>query len=122
MRLEPVIGPKYCIPKGETATQTTMKPTTLIVTAFAACGLCAGTALAANPTHTPATHHTTKKPPAEDEFKKLDTNKDGKLSQDEYVAGAGNTAEEFGKLDVNKDGFLSHSEFAAKAKDKDKKK
>ena len=79
-----------------------MKPITLL-TALAACSLCAGTAFAKGtvPRNT--------KPPA-DEFKKLDTDHNGKLSKDEFIAG-GHSAEEFDKLDKNKDGSLDRFEF-----------
>jgi Ca2+-binding EF-hand superfamily protein len=62
-----------------------------------------------------------KKNSLEDQFKKLDTNGDGKLSKDEFAkmgkgakANAGNnkkTDKLFQKLDTNNDGFLSLDEF-----------
>jgi hypothetical protein len=64
-----------------------------------------------------------KKDPAE-VFKKLDTNGDGKLSLDEYLAGpAGKkdpekAKEHFKKLDKDGDGFLTLEEFSAGGKKK----
>ena len=82
-----------------------MKATKIIAT-LVACSLCAGTAMAKN------TAPKTPKPPPVDEFKKLDTNHDGKISKDEFLAGKGGSAEEFAKLDKNGDGFLDHAEFS----------
>ena len=87
-----------------------MKATKIIAT-LVACSLCAGTAMAK--TIAPKTQ----KPPPVDEFKKLDTNHDGKLSKDEFLAGKGGSADEFKKLDKNGDGFLDRYEFS-KAKKK----
>jgi len=79
--------------------------TTRIIATLVACSLCAGTAMAKN-----TAPKNQKLPP--DEFKKLDTNHDGKLSKDEFLAGKGGSAAEFTKLDKNHDGFLDHYEFS----------
>ena len=78
-----------------------MKPTT-ILSALLASSICIGIADARG---------TSRKPPV-DEFKKLDTNHDGKLSKEEFLAGKGGSAEEFAKLDKNGDGFLDRYEFS----------
>jgi Ca2+-binding EF-hand superfamily protein len=72
-----------------------------------------------------------KKNSLEDQFKKLDTNNDGKLSKDEFAkmgkgakANAANnkkTDKLFQKLDTNNDGFLSLDEFKKIADMKKKK-
>jgi Ca2+-binding EF-hand superfamily protein len=56
----------------------------------------------------------------DERFKALDTNNDGKLSKDEFVAQYKDDAEKKGKaemrfprLDTNNDGFLSLEEFKA---------
>jgi Ca2+-binding EF-hand superfamily protein len=87
-----------------------MKPTTLIA-ALIACSLCTGSALAKG-----GNMPRNNKVP-EDEFKKLDTDHNGSLSQEEFIAGGkGNTAEEFKKLDKNGDGKLDRYEFSLKNK------
>ena len=71
---------------------------------------------------------------AENVFKKLDTNKDSKLSEEEFTTGRKDPEKAkglFKKIDTNRDGFVSLDEFkafskkmeerAAKKKDKDKK-
>ena len=61
-------------------------------------------------------------------FKKLDTSKDSKLSEEEYVASAKNDeakpkkAKAFKKLDANKDGFVTLEEFLKPPTKKKKKK
>jgi Ca2+-binding EF-hand superfamily protein len=76
-----------------------------------------------------------KKPPkAENVFKKLDTNKDGKLSEKEFTAGQKDPERAkgwFKKMDTNRDGSVSLDEFktfskkmadlAAKKKEAEKK-
>lgn len=52
----------------------------------------------------------------EKSFAKLDTNKDGKLSSDEFAKygppeKVGTTSKLFDKADANKDGYLSEAEF-----------
>lgn len=77
-----------------------MKPTA-ILTAMLAGVICIGTADAKG---------RSRKPPV-DQFKKLDTNHDGKLSKAEFLAGGG-SADQFTKLDKNGDGFLDRYEFS----------
>jgi hypothetical protein len=60
---------------------------------------------------------------AEDRFKERDTNKDGKLSEAEYVGDAKDekatkAKERFGRMDTNKDGSLSLEEYVAGSKKK----
>ena len=53
---------------------------------------------------------------AEDKFKKLDTNGDGKLSMDEFKAGqkdATKAEAAFKKMDKDNDGFLTLEEYKA---------
>ena len=45
-------------------------------------------------------------------FKALDTNADGRISQDEAKASKG-VSENYGALDINKDGTLDAAEFSA---------
>ncbi len=81
-----------------------MKATTLL-TALIACTICLGTADARGVSRN-------RKPPV-DEFKKLDTNHDGVLSLEEFLAGGkGYSKEEFDKLDKNHDGKLDRYEFS----------
>jgi len=81
-----------------------MKTSHLLATLIA-CSLCAGSAMGKT------TAQKTTKPPPVDEFKKLDTNHDGKISKEEFLAGKG-SAEEFSKLDKNSDGFLDRYEYS----------
>ena len=60
-----------------------------------------------------------KKATPEEQFKKLDTNSDGKLSKEEFVGKrkgdkAGKAEEMFKKKDKNSDGFLDLAEFGGK--------
>ena len=80
--------------------------TTKIIATFLAFSLATGAAMAKG-----AAPKSMPKPPP-DEFKKLDTNHDGKLSKDEFLAGKGGSADEFAKLDKNGDGFLDRYEFS----------
>jgi hypothetical protein len=65
-----------------------------------------------------------KRPSPEEFFKKLDTNSDGSVSKDEYLASPrakqdpAKGAENFGKMDKDSDGKLTKEEFAAMAKGK----
>jgi hypothetical protein len=65
-----------------------------------------------------------KRPNPEEFFKKLDTNADGSLSKDEYLANPrakqdpAKGAENFTKMDKDSDGKLTKEEFAAMAKGK----
>ena len=70
-----------------------------------------------------------KRPNPEEFFKRLDTNADGSVSKDEYLASPrakqdpAKGAENFGKMDKDSDGKLTKEEFAAMAKGKgDRKK
>lgn len=57
-------------------------------------------------------------------FKKLDTNTDGSVTKEEYLASkkaqkdAAKAEKRFGKIDANKDGKLSKDEFAASERSK----
>jgi Ca2+-binding EF-hand superfamily protein len=70
------------------------------------------------------------KPSAEEQFAKLDVNKDGKVTKDEFVAGHSRMAKDkaeaiFAKIAKNKDSFTLDDFKAALAKkkgDRDKKK
>jgi hypothetical protein len=65
-----------------------------------------------------------KRPSPEEIMKRLDTNADGSVSKDEYMAGPrakqdpAKGAEQFTKLDKDSDGKLTKEEFAAMAKGK----
>ena len=88
--------------------------TNKILATVVALSLCTGAAMARG--GVPKNNTNNPKPPP-DKFKELDTNHDGKLSKEEFLAGKGGSAEEFAKLDKNGDGFLDHYEFS-KAKKK----
>lgn len=47
-------------------------------------------------------------------WEKMDTNKDGKVSKDEFMSGK---QEKFAKMDVNKDGFITKEDREAAKKD-----
>lgn len=80
--------------------------------------------LAADEPKKPGERGEGKRPNPEEFFKKLDTNADGSVSKDEYLAGPrakqdpAKGAENFGKLDKDNDGKLTKDEFAAMAKGK----
>ena len=78
-----------------------------ILATLVACSVCTGTAMAKG-----TVQPKPKKEMPADEFKKLDTNRDGKISKEEFLAGNGGTAEEFAKYDKNSDGYLDHAEFS----------
>lgn len=69
-----------------------------------------------------------KRPNPEEIFKRLDSNSDGSVSKDEYMAGPrakqdpAKGAENFTKLDKDKDGKLTKEEFAAGMGKGDRKK
>jgi Ca2+-binding EF-hand superfamily protein len=82
-----------------------MKKLLIVLVAF---GLCAPLASAQDKKGTP-----------EEQFKKLDTNSDGKLSKEEFVGKrkgdkAGKAEEMFKKKDKNGDGSLDLAEFGGK--------
>ena len=71
--------------------------------------------------YVPASAEDKPKPSPEEVFKKLDTNADGKLSEDEFVGKktgekADKAKEQFKKKDKDGDGFLSLEEFMPKKK------
>ncbi len=66
--------------------------------------------LIATPAFAADSDSATAKALADARIKKLDTNKDGKLSKAEYLAGS---EKKFSDYDVNKDGFLSADEMLA---------
>jgi len=50
---------------------------------------------------------------------KMDSNKDGKVSKDEFMAMKDHTGEQFAAMDTNKDGFISDDEMKAQHKGKE---
>jgi Ca2+-binding EF-hand superfamily protein len=71
--------------------------------------------------YSPASAQDKPKGPTEEMFKKLDTNADGKLSEEEFVGKktgekADKAKEAFKKKDKDSDGFLSLEEFLPKKK------
>ncbi|MDB5464162.1 MAG: EF-hand protein [Phenylobacterium sp.] len=85
----------------------------LVLTATAAALLIgAGSAAAQQPAPPPPGAPGTPMPSAADVLKMWDTNKDGTISKDEWVA-AGRPAERFDMVDANKDGKITADELAA---------
>jgi Ca2+-binding EF-hand superfamily protein len=81
------------------------------------CGILALVVLWGTP-YVSAQQQTSAKESVQAHFAAIDTNKDGKISLEEYTASC---AEHFKKLDTNADGFLTKEELqetAAKAKEK----
>ena len=85
----------------------------LLIPAAAAAVLliAAGSAAAQQPAPPPPAAPGTPMPSAADVLKMWDTNKDGTISKDEWVA-AGRPAERFDAVDTNKDGKISSDELS----------
>ena len=83
----------------------------LIILTAATAALLIGAGSAAAQTPAPAPAPGGAMPPAADVIKQWDTNKDGTVSKDEWVA-AGRPAERFDMVDANKDGKITAEELA----------
>lgn len=53
------------------------------------------------------------KPNPDEQFKKMDSDSDGKISRDEANNSGGKLKEKFDNIDANKDGFLDKAEMEA---------